>query len=62
MSVPMKRFVNLLVGVPSLEKQALIVEKLDVLSERFKLLQSNYEQTITLCNDLKQSILKDIFG
>lgn len=62
MSVPMKRFVNLLVGVPSLEKQILIAEKLDVLSEKIKELQSNYEQTITLCNDLKQSILKDIFG
>lgn len=45
-----------------LDEQKIIVEKLDVLSEKLKELQSNYEQTITLCNDLKQSILKDIFG
>ena len=45
-----------------LDEQKIIVEKLDVLSEKLKELQSNYEQTIILCNDLKQSILKDIFG
>ena len=39
-----------------------LVKKLNLLSEKIKELQSNYEQTITLCNDLKQSILKDIFG
>ncbi len=46
----------------SIEEQRIIVNKLDSLSENVKQLQSNYEQTITLCNDLKQSILKDIFG
>ena len=38
-----------------------IVEKLDSYSSYCKQLQSNYEQTITLCNDLKQSLLKQIF-
>ena len=46
----------------SIEEQQIIVQKLDTLSEKVKQLQSNYEKTIALCNDLKQSLLKDIFG
>ena len=45
-----------------IEAQQTIVEKLDTLSEKVKQLQLNYEKTIALCNDLKQSLLKDIFG
>ena len=61
-SIPMKRFVKLLISLPSLGEQQFIVQKLDTLSEKVKQLQSNYEKTIALCNDLKQSLLKDIFG
>lgn len=45
-----------------IEAQQTIVEKLDTLLEKVKQLQLNYEKTIALCNDLKQSLLKDIFG
>ena len=53
---------ELKISIPCFEEQILLVKKLNLLSEKIKELQSNYEQTITLCNDLKQSILKDIFG
>jgi type I restriction enzyme S subunit len=47
---------------PDIEEQKEIVKLLDLIIIKLDKLQSNYEQTITLCNDLKQSILKDIFG
>lgn len=60
LTIPMVKDVNLY--LPTLVNQQLIAEKLDSLSEKVKQLQSSYEKTITLCNDLKQSIFKDIFG
>ena len=42
-------------------EQEELVERIDNLSNKIKALQSNYEQTITLSNDLKQSLLKKIF-
>ena len=36
--------------------------RLDALSAKVKALQSNYTETITLCNDLKQALLKKVFG
>ena len=50
------------VKIPPYFEQQIIANRLDLLQNKIKKLQSNYEQTITLCNDLKQSILKDIFG
>ena len=52
---------NAPIPLPPLPEQQQIVAKLDAISARIKILQSNYEQTITLCNDLKQSLLKKIF-
>ena len=43
------------------EEQRKIVSRLDTLSEKVKALQANYDQTINLCNDLKQALLKSIF-
>ena len=51
-----------IVTIPLIEEQHRIMEKIEQLSAKIQFLQSNYDQTITLCNDLKQSILKDIFG
>ena len=51
----------LVVPIPSLEEQQQIAARLDELSANIKSLQSNYEQTLTLCNDLKQSLLKKTF-
>lgn len=55
------KFLSIPIPVLSIHEQKNIVEQFDALSERVKQLQSNYEQTITLCNDLKQSLLKSIF-
>lgn len=44
------------------EEQRKIVSRLDAISEKVKALQANYDQTITLCNDLKQALLKSIFA
>lgn len=48
--------------IPSLEEQERIAARLDTISEKVKALQANYDQTINLCNDLKQSLLKSIFA
>jgi type I restriction enzyme S subunit len=42
-------------------EQEHIAARLDTLSEKVKALQANYDQTINLCNDLKQALLKSIF-
>lgn len=39
------------------EQQA-IIDKLDALSEKVNQLQENYKQTLVLCSDLKQALLK----
>ncbi len=43
------------------DEQAYIVKELDTLSGKVQSLQDNYTQTLTLCNDLKQALLKQIF-
>lgn len=50
------------ISFPSLAEQERIAARLDEISEKVKALQTNYDQTITLCNDLKQSLLKSIFA
>lgn len=53
---------NIPISLPSLTEQERIAARLDTISEKVKALQANYDQTITLCNDLKQSLLKSIFA
>lgn len=53
---------KIIINYPNIEEQNEIVNKLDCFSSIILTLQSNFEATVTLCNDLKQSILKDIFG
>ena len=52
---------TIVVPIPSLKEQQAIADNLDTLSAKVKQLQENYNETITLCNDLKQSLLKKIF-
>lgn len=49
------------ISFPSLPEQERIAARLDTISEKVKALQANYDQTINLCNDLKQALLKSIF-
>ena len=46
----------------TIAQQQEIVSRLDAISEKVKALQANYDQTINLCNDLKQALLKSIFA
>lgn len=50
------------IPVPPLPEQERIAARLDAISEKVKALQANYDQTINLCNDLKQALLKSIFA
>lgn len=45
----------------NIDEQHRIVARLDALSANVKALQTNYTETITLCNDLKQALLKKVF-
>lgn len=53
---------NLTVSIPNLTEQQIIVAHLDNLSDRCKALQENYEKTTTLCDDLKQALLRKAFN
>ena len=55
------KFLSIPVPILSLPEQERIAARLDAISEKVKALQTNYDQTINLCNDLKQSLLKSIF-
>ncbi len=48
-------------AVPKFPEQQRIAARLDALSANVKALQTNYTETITLCNDLKQALLKKVF-
>ncbi len=61
-SIAMKNLIKLPIALPPLPEQQRIAERLDAISEKVKALQSNYDQTLTLCNDLKQALLKSIFA
>ncbi len=52
---------KLKITIPQYAEQKMIADKLDELASKIKKIQDNYNATITLCNDLKQSLLKDIF-
>lgn len=53
---------KVILAYPDDNTQNKIVYTLDKISAKIQSLQSNFDTTVTLCNDLKQSILKDIFG
>jgi type I restriction enzyme S subunit len=48
--------------IPDIETQKEVVEELNMAYMKTKALQTNYAETITLCNDLKQALLKKVFG
>ncbi len=50
-----------IVWFPCIDTQKKIADRLDALSANVKALQTNYAETITLCNDLKQALLKKVF-
>ncbi|MEE3485443.1 MAG: restriction endonuclease subunit S [Bacteroidales bacterium] len=47
--------------IPDIETQKEVVEELNMAYMKTKALQTSYTETITLCNDLKQALLKKVF-
>lgn len=52
---------NHIVEIPNIDEQNSIIKFITHISQSIEDLQFNYTQTLTLCNDLKQSLLKKIF-
>ena len=48
--------------LPSLQEQDSVVLRLNDLNENTKQLQDNYQKTLTLCDDLKQALLRKAFN
>ena len=48
--------------LPSIKEQDDIVSRLDILAGKSKDLNENYQKTLTLCDDLKQSLLRKAFN
>lgn len=54
---------DVVVSIPSsLTEQDTVVARLDALSEKCKTLQANYEKTLSLCDGLKQALLRKAFN
>lgn len=53
---------NLSIPILPLSDQQSIVARLDTLDEKCKVLQANYEKTLSLCDDLKQALLRKAFN
>ena len=53
---------NMAITFPSIEDQQSIVARLNALNEKCKTLQANYEKTLSLCDDLKQALLRKAFN
>lgn len=48
--------------LPPIAEQKDIIARLDDLNDRCKVLQTNYDKTLTLCDDLKQALLRKAFN
>ena len=53
---------NTTIPVIPLEKQLAVVSSLDDLNDKCQTLQENYQKTLTLCDDLKQALLRKAFN
>ena len=54
---------DIIVSIPtSIAEQERIVDILDVINNKCEVLQRNYEDTVVLCNDLKQALLRKAFN
>ena len=53
---------NTTIPVISKDKQVAVVSRLDDLNDLCNALQQNYQKTLTLCDDLKQSLLRKAFN
>ncbi len=49
-------------SIPEYEEQCKVANRLDAVREQTNALQDNYQKTLTLCDDLKQSLLRKTFN
>ena len=60
--ITLKKIKAFPVSYPAIDEQNAIVSRLDDLKDRCNTLQQNYQKTLTLCDDLKQSLLRKAFN
>ena len=60
--ITLKKIKAFPVSYPAINEQNAIVSRLDDLNERCNALHENYQKTLTLCDDLKQSLLRKAFN
>lgn len=60
-SINIKKMSEYIIPVPPLAEQQAIVSRLDTFSEHCRKLEQNYRDTLTLCDDLKQALLREVF-
>ena len=53
---------RLTISTPNFTEQERIIAHLDDLNNRCNILQENYQKTLTLCDDLKQALLRKAFN
>ena len=56
------QFKELVISFPEKQERKRVVSRLENLNAKSKALQENYEKTLTLCDDLKQSLLRKAFN
>ena len=61
-TVSLKSLRNFPIPVVSLDEQETIVDECKKLFSKGKVIQQNYQKTLTLCDDLKQSLLRKAFN
>jgi type I restriction enzyme S subunit len=57
-----KQILSFETPIPNIIDQQYIATRLDALNEKCKTLQANYEKTLSLCDDLKQALLRKAFN
>ena len=61
-NISAKLYNTFALSLPSIKEQKEIVSRLDDLANKSKALNGNYQKTLTLCDDLKQTILRKAFN
>jgi len=61
-NISAKLYNEYLITVPTTSEQHTIIAELDELNTKCKSLQDNYTQTLALCDDLKQALLRKAFN
>lgn len=61
-ALTIERFQEMNISYSPIEEQRTIVHRLDELNKKSKVLEENYQMTLTLCDNLKQALLRKAFN